>query len=130
MYVTFIFSTNVYRLYPQCIAKISTRKYNFLPLRIIRRNKEILIYMYYTLYYGDNLDTVIISVRIPRRVKEKLEKMDVNMSEIIRKLLEKYIEENETRNLEKRLGRLREHLMGKIDPNLIAMLTREDREYR
>lgn len=70
----------------------------------------------------------IITVRISRGVKEKLEKYNVNVSEIVRKLLDEYLAELELRDLEERLERLRERLSNKIDPKLVAELVREDRE--
>jgi hypothetical protein len=57
-----------------------------------------------------------------------LEKYNVNISETVRKLLDKYLVELELKDLGERLERLRERLSNKIDPKLIAKLVREDRE--
>ena len=70
----------------------------------------------------------IITVRVTKEIKEKLEKYNVNISETVRKLLDKYLVELELRDLGERLERLRERLSNKIDPKLIAKLVREDRE--
>jgi len=72
----------------------------------------------------------IITLRVTREVKEKLEKYNVNLSETIRKLLDKYLAELELRDLEERLELIKERLGDKIDPNLIAKLVREEREKR
>jgi len=72
----------------------------------------------------------IITIRVAREIKEKLEKYNVNVSETVRKLLEKYLVELELRNLAERLELLRERLSSKIDPKLVAELVREDREIR
>ncbi len=72
----------------------------------------------------------IITVRIPRELKEKLERYNINVSEIVRRLLEKYLLGLELSDLADRLELLRERLSGKIDPRLIAQLIREDREAR
>jgi len=72
----------------------------------------------------------VITIRVARDVKEKLEKYNVNVSETVRKLLDKYLLELESRDLAERLELLRERLSGKIDPKLIANLVREDREVR
>ena len=72
----------------------------------------------------------IITIRVAREVKEKLEKYNVNISETVRRLLEKYLSELESKNLSERLESLRERLSGKIDPKLVAQLVREDREVR
>jgi len=72
----------------------------------------------------------IITIRVTRDVKEKLEKYDVNISETVRKLLDKYLLELELSDLAERLELLRERLGGKIDPKLVAEIVREDREIR
>jgi hypothetical protein len=72
----------------------------------------------------------IITIRVAKEIKEKLEKYNVNISETVRKLLDKYLVELELKDLEERLERLRERLSNKIDPKLIAKLVREDREAR
>jgi hypothetical protein len=70
----------------------------------------------------------IITIRVTKEIKEKLEKYNVNISETVRKLLDKYLVELELKDLGERLERLRERLSNKIDPKLIAKLVREDRE--
>lgn len=70
----------------------------------------------------------VITIRVSREIKEKLEKYNVNISETVRKLLDKYLVELELRDLGERLERLRERLSDKMDPKLIARLVREDRE--
>jgi hypothetical protein len=70
----------------------------------------------------------IITIRVAKEIKEKLEKYNVNISETVRKLLDKYLVELELKDLGERLERLRERLGNKIDPKLIAKLVREDRE--
>ena len=73
------------------------------------------------------MTSVVISVRIPRELKERLERLNVNVSEVVREMLEKYVEEVEERLLAEKLRRLHERLAGKIDPVLLARLVREDR---
>ena len=76
------------------------------------------------------MSSVVISIRVPRKLKEKLEKLNINVSEVTRKLLEEYVEEVEMKILEENLKKLREKLAGKIDPTTIAKLIREDRNRR
>jgi len=57
-----------------------------------------------------------------------LEKYNVNISETVRKLLDKYLVELEMKGLEERLERLKERVGNKLDPKLVAKLVREDRE--
>ena len=74
--------------------------------------------------------TSIITIRVAREIKEKLEKYNINVSETVRKLLDKYLVELETKNLAERLELLKKRLSSKIDPKLVAKLVREDREKR
>lgn len=72
----------------------------------------------------------LITIRVARNIKEKLEKYNINVSETVRKLLDKYLAELELKDLEEKLDQIRERLSDKIDPQLIAKLVREDRETR
>lgn len=72
----------------------------------------------------------IITIRVSREIKEKLEKHNIKVSETLRKLLEKYLLELELKNLAERLELLKKSLNDKIDPKLVAKLVREDREIR
>jgi len=72
----------------------------------------------------------LITIRVARNIKEKLEKYNINVSETVRKLLDKYLAELELKDLEEKLDQIRERLSNKIDPQLIAKLVREDRETR
>ena len=73
------------------------------------------------------MGSVVISVRVPRDLKEKIEKYGINVSSVVRDFLEKYVEDLELKELSNRLENLRAHLAGRIDPKLIADLVREDR---
>ena len=72
----------------------------------------------------------VITIRVTREIKEKLEKYNVNISKTVRMLLDKYLLELELKNLAKKLESLKKQLGNKIDPKLIAKLVREDRETR
>jgi len=72
----------------------------------------------------------IITIRVAREVKEKLEKYNVNISETVRELLGRYLSELESKDLSERLELLKERLSSKIDPKMVAKLVREDREIR
>ena len=72
----------------------------------------------------------VITIRVPEEIKKRLEKYNVNTSETVRRLLDEYLEELESKDLSERLELLKEHLNGKIDPKTIAKLVREDREIR
>jgi hypothetical protein len=72
----------------------------------------------------------VITIRVAREIKEKLEKYNVNVSETMRNLLVKYLVELELKDLAERLELLKGRLSGKIDPKLVAKLVREDRKIR
>lgn len=72
----------------------------------------------------------MISVRIPSELKERLERYKVSVSETVRELLKKHVEELELRDLAGRLEGLKRRVGGSVDPGLIARLVREDREAR
>lgn len=72
----------------------------------------------------------VITIRVPEEVKEKLEKYNVNVSETVRSLLDRYLSELESKDLAERLEMLRDRLGGVIDPKLVAELVREDRDRR
>jgi len=76
------------------------------------------------------LGSATISVRIPRELKERLEKHSINVSEAVRELLKRYVEEVERADLAERLEKLKKRVGGKLNSRLIARLVREDREAR
>ena len=76
------------------------------------------------------MTSTVISIRIPRELKERLERLKINVSEVVRGLLERYMEELETRELEEQLKELRIRLSGRIDPTAMAELIRGDRVER
>ncbi len=74
------------------------------------------------------LASTTISVRISRELKERLENLNINVSEAVREFLEKYIDELELKLVMEKLRKLRGRLAGRVDPTTIAELIREDRE--
>ena len=70
----------------------------------------------------------VVTVRLPEDVKKKLRRYNVNVSEVVRSLLDKHILELEQKELADRLESLKERLGGRLDPELIARIVREDRE--
>jgi len=72
----------------------------------------------------------IITIRVTREIKQKLEKYNINVSETVRKLLEKYLVELELKDLAQKLEQTKNRLRDKISPEQVAQLVREDRETR
>jgi len=74
--------------------------------------------------------SVVISVRIPRWLKEKLEKHGINIPELIRRKLLEELERIESEDLERRLEELKARLQGKIDVREFAEVIDEERGER
>jgi len=72
----------------------------------------------------------VITVRVPREIKRRLERRGVNVSKTVRTLLEGYVAGLELQDLGARLDALKERLGGRIEGELVAKLVREDRETR
>jgi hypothetical protein len=72
----------------------------------------------------------LITVRVTREIKQKLEKYNINVSETVRKLLEKYLIELELEDLAQKLEQTKNRLSDKINSKQVAQLVREDRETR
>jgi hypothetical protein len=72
----------------------------------------------------------LITIRVTREIKQKLEKYNINVSETVRKLLEKYLIELELKDLAQKLEQTKNRLSDKINPKQVAQLVREDREAR
>jgi hypothetical protein len=70
----------------------------------------------------------IITIRVPRKVKEKLKKYNVNVSQTVRKVLNERLEELERKDLEEKLEKIKQRLGDSIDPKLLAKLIHEDRQ--
>jgi len=78
---------------------------------------------------GSCLLSTVISVRVPRRLREELERLGIDYAEEIRRFLEQRIREEKTRRIRERLARLRDRI-GRVEGNLAAEFIREDREQR
>ena len=74
--------------------------------------------------------STVVSVRIPKKLKDRLSELGVNISEVVRRLLEDYVREAELRELSRLLDELRARLAGKVSPGLVASVVRESREAR
>ena len=85
--------------------------------------------MYTVCILGAGMSTVI-SVRVPKWLKEKLEEYGVNIAEVVRKSLLKELERIEQEEVEKQLDTLRKRLRSKIDPYELSRIIDEERKGR
>ena len=74
--------------------------------------------------------SVVVSARVPRWLKEKLEKYGVNIAEVIRRSLLEEIKKIEQEEIEKQLDILGNKLRGKIDPYELSRIIDEGRKER
>ena len=70
---------------------------------------------------------VTVSVKIPRKLKEKLEKYGIKPSELLRKAIMEELRRREIENLEKMREELNE-VIAKFSKNFIVKSIREDRK--
>ena len=74
--------------------------------------------------------SAVISVRIPRWLKEKLDRYRVNIARVVRESLLREVERIELEDLEKQLDTIRDRLKGKIDPYELANIIDDERRGR
>ena len=73
--------------------------------------------------------SVVIGVRVPRKLKEELERLGIDYAGEIRAYLERRVREEKLKRVLMELRRIRERA-GRIDEDLAARFVREDREAR
>ncbi len=73
--------------------------------------------------------SVVISIRIPKRLKEDLEKLGINYSETIRNLLEEVVRREKARRLRESMEEVSKKFKP-IDGDLATQFIREDRDGR
>jgi len=71
--------------------------------------------------------SVVIGIRIPRKLKEELEKLGINYTEEIREYLVRRVREERAKRLIKEIEEFRRSI-GFIKGNLSAEFIREDRD--
>ncbi len=70
-----------------------------------------------------------VSAKIPRKLKEKLRKLDVNVSRVVREALEKEVKRREEEQMRALAGEI-SVLLRKIPSDELVKLVRETREER
>ncbi len=73
--------------------------------------------------------SVVIGVRIPKKLKEELERLGIDYANEVREFLEKRVREEKARRLLQKIEEFRKGIQI-IERNLAAELIREDRESR
>ncbi len=73
--------------------------------------------------------SVVLSVRIPRWLREELERLGIDYAEEVRRFLERRVREEKARRLRLRIAEFRRRV-GVVGGNLAVEFVREDREER
>lgn len=71
--------------------------------------------------------STVISVRVPKWVKEKLREYGVDIAEVVRKALLEELRKLEEREIDEELERIRRKLFGKLDPEELSRIIDEER---
>ncbi len=75
------------------------------------------------------MSMVVVSARIPKELKEKAKVYGIDISEVLRRALEKEIRKRELKEIDELLNKLRRELHG-ITTEEIVRVIRESREER
>ena len=71
--------------------------------------------------------STVISVRVPRKLKEELEKLGINYSKAVREYLEELVRREKARRLRERMEEFKRRI-GRIEGDLASAFVREDRD--
>jgi len=72
---------------------------------------------------------VTVSVKIPREIKERLDRLGVKTSELLRRAIMEELRRREVEELKKEIEELRD-VLERISPKFVVDSIREDRESR
>jgi len=86
--------------------------------------------MLYTVCIREFILSIVISVRVPKWVKKKLEEYGINIADLVRKKLIEEINKIEEERLAIELEELKEKLENKIDPYELSKIIDEERKER
>jgi antitoxin CcdA len=81
-------------------------------------------------FFGENLtQCVTVSTKIPKQLKEKIQRLRIKPSKILRKALEDEVKKREMEELKEEINKLKP-VLEKVSMNDIVKSIREDRENR
>jgi len=78
---------------------------------------------------GVNILSTVIGVRVPKWLKEELERLGINYAKEIREYLERRVREEKLKRVLREIAEIRRRI-GRVEGNLAAEFIREDREGR
>jgi len=71
--------------------------------------------------------STVISVRVPKWVKERLREYGVDVSEVVRRALLEELRKLEEREIDEELERIKRKLIGRLDPEELSRIIDEER---
>ena len=91
---------------------------------------ETLLSYFLVILFGENLtQCVTVSTKIPKQLKEKIQRLRIKPSKILRKALEDEVKKREMEELKEEINKLKP-VLEKVSMDDIVKSIREDRENR
>jgi antitoxin CcdA len=91
---------------------------------------ETFLFPFLLLPFGENLSkSITVSTKIPKQLKEKIDRLKIKPSRLLRKALEDEIKRRETEELKEEIDKLKT-ILEKISMEDIVKNIREDRDSR
>ncbi len=75
------------------------------------------------------MGSVVISIRVPKKLKEELDRLGINYSKAVREFLEELVRREKARRLREKMEELKRSI-GRIDEDFASRFVREDRNAR
>src|SRR4030065_1963912 len=89
---------------------------------------ETLLSYFLVLLFGENLTQgVTVSTKIPKQLKEKMQRLKIKPSKILRKALEDEVKKREMEELKEEINKIKP-VLDKVSIDEIVKSIREDRE--
>jgi post-segregation antitoxin (ccd killing protein) len=91
---------------------------------------ETLLSVFLLLLFGENLSkSVTVSTKIPKQLKEKIDRLKIKPSRLLRKAIEDEIKRRETEELKEEIEKLKP-ILNKVSMEDIVKSLRADRDSR
>ena len=104
--------------------------YGYRNIRVGKKMVETFLFSFLLLPFGENLSkSITVSTKIPKQLKEKIDRLKIKPSRLLRKALEDEINRRETEELKEEIDILKP-ILEKISIEDIVKSIREDRDSR
>jgi antitoxin CcdA len=104
--------------------------YGYRNIRVGKKMVETFLVSFSLLPFGENLSkSITVSTKIPKQLKEKIDRLKIKPSKLLRKAIEDEIKKRETEELKEEIDKLKP-ILEKISVEDIVKNIREDRDNR